>query len=270
MVHGGLVESKAVRRRRYIAIAAILCLVVAGYLVWRAFPRDRAAPVAAGEAVRIFRQRSVGPLSARPGEPEPGVYRYATSGEESVEAALGVLSTSHHYRGASTISVIPTRCGLVQRWQVLATRWTEVASCRDQGGYRLLSVDEMHEFFGVRRNVLYRCREPVRPGPTKLRPGMEWRGHCATNDSSRESRFRVLGFQRVRVGDRSFAAVHTLTRLRMLGTYSGSASQEDWRRRSDGLLLRRISRTHGSLGGTVSADYAESYEIRILTLHPSR
>jgi hypothetical protein len=259
-----------VPRGRYIVIAAIPCLIVAGYLVWRAFPRDRVVPVKVGEAVRIFRQRSVGPLSARSGEPEPGVYRYSTSGEESVNAGLGILSTNHHYHGTSTISVIPTQCGLVQRWEVLATRWTEVASCREQGGYRLLSVDEMHEFFGVRRDVLYKCREPVRPGPTKLRPGMEWKGRCATSDSSRESRFRVLGFQRVRVGDRSFEAVHTLTRLRMQGTYSGSASQEDWRRRSDGLLLRRISRTNGSLGGAVSADYAEHYEIRILTLHPDR
>jgi hypothetical protein len=259
-----------VRRRRYIATAAIACLIVAGYLLWRAFPRDRVSAVAVGEAVRIFRQRSVGPLSARSGEPEPGVYRYSTSGEESVDAALGILSTSHRYRGISTTSVIPTRCGFIERWQVLANRWTAVASCRRQGGYRLLSVDEMHEFFGVRRDVLYRCREPVRPGPTKLRPGMEWKGHCATNDSSRESRFRVLGFQRMRVGDRSFEAVHTLTRLRLLGTYSGSASQESWRRRSDGLLLRRISRTHGSLGGTVSAEYAESYGIRILTLQPDR
>ena len=258
------------RWRRYIAIAAIPCLFVAGYLVWRAFPRDRVVPAAAGEAVQIFRQRSVGRLSARSGEPEPGVYRYSISGEESVDAAGGILSTSHHYRGTSTISMIPTRCGLIERWQVLATRWTEVASCREQGGYRLLSVDEMHEFFGVRRDVLYRCREPVRPGPTKLRPGMEWMGHCATDDSSRKSRFRVLGFQRVRVGGRSFEAVHTLTQLRLLGTYSGSASQEDWRRRSDGLLLRRVSRTRGSFGGTVSADYSESYEIRILTLKPDR
>lgn len=258
------------RRRRYIVVVAIPCLIVAGYLVWRAFPRDQAVPVAVGEAVRIFRQRSVGPLSARPGEPEPGVYRYSTSGEESVQAGFGVLSTSHRYRGISTLSVIPTRCGLVQRWEVLVTRWTEVASCRERGGYRLLSVDEMHEFFGVRRDVLYRCREPVRPGPAKLRPGMEWKGTCATGDSSRESSFRVLGFQRLRVGDRSFEAVHTLTRLRLLGTYSGSASQEDWLRRSDGLLLRRVSRTRGSLGGAVSADYAESYQIRILTLKPDR
>lgn len=258
------------RRRRYIAIAAIPCLIVAGYLVWRAFPRDRVVPAAPGEAVRIFRQRSVGQPSARPGEPEPGVYRYSTSGEESVDAAGGFLSASHHYPGTSTISVIPTRCGLAERWEVLATRWTELASCREQGGYRLLSVDEMHEFFGVRRDVLYRCREPVRPGPAKLRPGMEWKGHCATGDSSRESSFRVLGLQRVRVGERSFEAVHTRTRLRLSGTYSGSASQEDWRRRSDGLLLRRTSRTRGAFGGTVSADYSESYEIGILTLQPDR
>ena len=258
------------RRRHYIAIVAIACAVVPGYLVWRAFPRDRVSPVAVGEAVRTFRQRSVRPLSVRSGESAPGVYRYSTRGVESVDTALGILSTSHDLHGTSTISVIPTRCGIVERWQVLATRWTEVAKCREPGGYRLLSVDEMHEFFGVNREVLYRCREPVRPSPTKLRPGMEWRGHCETDDSSRESSFRVLGFEPVRVGGRSFEAVHTRTELRLLGVYSGSASQEDWRRRSDGLLLRRLSHTDGFLGGTVDADYTERYEIEIRSLKPDR
>lgn len=257
-------------RRRYVVIVAIACAVVPAYLIWRAFPRDRVSPVEAGEAVRIFRQRSVRPLSARSGEPAPGVYRYSTRGAESVETALGILSTSHDFRGTSTISVIPTRCGIVERWQALATRWTEVANCREPGGYRLALIDEMHEFFGVSREVLYRCREPVRPSPTKLRPGMGWRGHCETGDSSRVSNFRVLGLEPVSVGGRSFEAVHTRTELKLTGTYSGSANQEDWRRRSDGLLLRRLSRTDGFLGGTVDADYTERYEIEIRSLKPDR
>lgn len=257
-------------RRRHIAIAAIACAVVAGYLIWRAFPRDEASPVAAGEAVREFRRRAVRPFVARPGEPEPGVYRYSTHGGESVDTALGILGTSHDFRGASTISVIPTRCGVVERWQVLGSRWTEVASCREAGGCRLLSVDEMHEFFGVNRDVLYRCREPVRPVATDLRPGMRWKGHCEAGDSSRESSFRVLGFEPVRVGDREFEAVHTRTNYRMLGTYSGSAVEEDWRRRSDGLLLRRLSRTDGHSGGPIAADYTERYSLRLLSARPER
>ncbi len=260
-----------VSRRRYIAILAIPCVVVAGYLVWRALPRDTAAPVAAGEAVRVFRQRAVAPLTARPGEPPPGVYRYSTRGEESVDAALGILGTSHRYRGTSTVSVIPTRCGSVERWQVLASRWTEVASCSEPGGYRLLSVDELHEFFGVHRRVVYRCRpEPVRPAASMLRPGMAWRGRCATENSSRESRLRVVGIGPVRVGGRRVEAVHTRTDLRLRGTYSGSAGEEEWRRRSDGLLLRRLSRTDARSGGAVAADYVERYEIRLLDLRPDR
>ena len=224
----------------------------------------------AGEALRIFRARSDRPLELRPGEPAPGVYRYSTRGSESVETALGIISTTHDFRGTSTLSVIPTRCGIVERWQVLATRWAEVASCRDSGGYRLLSVDEMHEFFGVDREVLYRCREPVRPGPAQLRPGIRWRGRCGTGDSGRLSSFRVLGFEPVRVAGRRFPAVRTWTKLKLTGTYSGSASQEDWRRRTDGLLLRRISRTDGFLGGAISADYAEHYEIELRSPHPQR
>jgi hypothetical protein len=99
---------------------------------------------------------------------------------------------------------------------------------------------------------------------------MEWQGHCETDDSSRESSFRVLGFEPVKVGEARFEAVHTRTRLRLLGAYSGSASQEDWRRRSDGLLLRRRSRTDGFFAGTVDADYAERYEIELRSVQPER
>jgi hypothetical protein len=256
-------------RRRYVAIIAIACAVIPAYIVWRAFPRDRVSHVAVGEAVRGFRQRAVHPLSARPGEPAPGVYRYSTRGAESVHAAL-VFSTSHDFRGTSTISVIPTRCGIVERWQVLATRWMEVASCREAGGYRLLSVDEMHEFFGVEREVSYRCREPVRPGPARLRPGIGWRGYCGTGDSGRVSDFRVIGLERLSVAGRRFEAVHTRTELKLTGTYSGSARQEEWRRRSDGLLLRRLSHTDGFLGGTIDAHYTERYEIELRSLKPDR
>lgn len=247
-------------------------MVLAGYLLWRTLARDRVSPVALGEAVRVFRARAVGTLAARPGEPAPGVYRYLTSGGESVDTAFGVLGTSHDFQGLSTVSVIPTRCGAVERWQVLVSRWAEVASCRERGGLRLLSIDELHEFFGVSREVLYRCREPVRPGAPALRPGMRWRGHCATGDgsSSRESSFRVVGFEPVRVGGRSFEAVRTRTDIDLLGTYSGTARQEEWRRRSDGLLLRRVAHTDAEMNGTPKAHYVERYEIRLRSTRPRR
>lgn len=259
-----------VSRRRYIAIAAIACAVVAGFVLWRVFPRDRVSPVAAGEAVREFRRRAVRPLAARPGEPEPGVYRYATRGGESVDAVVGILSAHHDFGGVSTIAVIPTACGAIERWQVLKTRWTEIASCAARAGQQLLSVDELHEFFGVLREVVYRCREPSRPGAPQLRPGMRWEGHCESGDSSRESSFHVLGFLKVRVGDREWEAVHTRTEYRLLGAYSGSAAEEEWRRRSDGLLLRRLSHTDAHSGGAVAADYGERYSIQLLSSRPAR
>jgi hypothetical protein len=259
-----------VARRRQIAIVAVVLVLGVGYVGWQELPRDRARPAKIGEALRAFRARAVRPLRVRPGEPAPGVYRYATTGRESVDAAI--LSAGHVFPHASTIAVIPTRCGLTERWQVLATRWMEVSSCREAHGYRLLSIDEMHEFFGVGREVLYRCREPARPGAAGLRPGMEWRGSCETDDgsSSRDSRFSVLGFEPVRVGGRSFDAVHIRTRLQLLGTYSGSAWQEEWRRRSDGLLLRRIAATDATMNGTPDADYSERYEIGIRSPSPDR
>jgi hypothetical protein len=261
-----------VGRRRYIAIGAITtCAVGLGYLALREFPRDRVTPASVSEAVRVFRARAQGPLTARPGEPAPGVYRYRTRGGESVDAVVGILSTRHDFGGVTTIAVIPTACGVVERWQVLITRWTETASCIDERGQRLLSVDELHEFFGVRRRVVYRCREPPRPPTRRQRPGMGWTSRCTTGDSSREGRFRVLGLEPVRVGEQRFEAVHTRTRYDLGGGYSGSSGEEEWRRRGDGLLLRRVSWTEAHSGGApVAADYTERYSLRLISTRPQR
>lgn len=259
-------------RRRYIVIGAItMCAAGLGYLAWHEFPRDSATPATVSEAVRAFRARAQGPLSARPGGPEPGVYRYRTRGGESVDAVVGILSTRHDFGGDSTIAVIPTGCGAVERWQVLTTRWTETASCFDARDQRLLSVDELHEFFGVRREVVYRCREPLRPIARRQRPGMSWTGSCSSGEGSRKSSFRVLGVAPVRIDGRRFEAVHTRTRYTMLGGYTGSSGEEEWRRRADGLLLRRVSWTDAHSGGApVAADYREHYSLRLISTRPRR
>jgi hypothetical protein len=264
--------NQPVVRRRYIVIGAItMCAVGLGYLVWREFPRDSATPATVSEAMRVFRARAQGPLRARPGMPEPGVYRYRTRGGESVDAVVGILSTRHDFGGVTTVAVIPTGCGAVERWQVLTTRWTETASCFDAHGRRLVSVDELHEFFGVRREVVYRCREPPRPIVGRQRPGMSWTGSCTSGDSSRKSVFRVLGVMPVGVGGRRYEAVHTRTRYSMLGGYTGSSGEEEWRRRGDGLLLRRVSWTDAHSGGApVAADYRERYSLRLISTRPQR
>ena len=75
----------------------------------------------------------------------PGVYRYATTGQESVDALGG---TSHEYPPETTITVTPDGCGVLLRWDVLAQRRDEWRLCAAADGIELEPTGlQYHEFF---------------------------------------------------------------------------------------------------------------------------
>ncbi len=58
--------------------------------------------------------------------PEPGVYTYATSGRESIDALDG---RHHDYPGQTTITVRHDGCGAVFDWRPLAERSDDMVIC---------------------------------------------------------------------------------------------------------------------------------------------
>ena len=256
-------------RRRYIALVAGAAVVAGLALAWLNRPRDDPSRASVGDAVRSFRAGSDrGGVKVGLGEPEHGVYRYATRGSESAQTLLG--GARHDYRGISTIVLSSGGCGELERWQVLASRWTEAESCPAPHGYELRALTEFHEFFGVEQEDSYRCQGAAIPGIRELRPGVRFSISCESEDASISSASRVVGFEPASVGAGSFPAIHIVLRSRLGGETSGAVRRDDWRRRSDGLLLRRSVSADADSSAGGGSHYTEHYALQLLDSEPRR
>ncbi|MBW8058780.1 MAG: hypothetical protein FVQ78_00295 [Solirubrobacterales bacterium] len=258
-------------RRRYIALAVVALVIGGAVYAWKHFPRDNTARATAGQALLMFRrdvERYANRLDRVPGFPELGVYRYATRGGENLDTAI--LSTGHDYGGVSTIAIAPASCGVEERWQVLTERWTEAEVCREATGLRLKSLREHHEFFGVTKAMSYACKGGTLPDASELRAGMRWVTKCASRNGSISNATRMMGVERVKVAGRVFDAAHTRSNIVLEGENSGTGERNEWRRRLDGLLLRRTVSIEASFDILGSGRYSESYSLELLSPDPRR
>jgi len=252
-------------RRGKVGLLVGSSIVVLAALAWINRPRDEPTKVTVDEAVRSFRAKgdSAGERAGT-GEPPPGVYRYGTRGTESVKTPL--IGTSHDYGGVSTIVLSEGACGERERWQVLDGRWTEVEACPGEHDGGSATVTEFHEFFGSGQEDVFHCHSDA----VSARPGARFASHCRSDDSSISNASRVIGVEEVAVGDESFATTHVQTRSAFGGENSGTAQRDEWRRRSDGLLLRRSVESEADTSKAGGTHYSERYTIRLLSTTPRR
>lgn len=254
-------------------IAAIAALAVAAAaVVWTFWPRDSVSKAAVSDAVVDFRQemkrnrrfarRQTGPI------PPFGVYRYRTRGRESIDTTA--LGTGHDYNGVSTVTLTPSRCGLIERWQVLVERWTEAELCLEPETSRVAEVTDFHEFFGQSRSTPFSCRGGVSPYTPDLRAGMSWRTACGSKDGSVTNEVEVVGMETVRVAGRKIPAVHVRSDSILEGDPDGAAKRESWLRRSDGLLLRRTASSDAHVDTAGGGQFRERYELELISTRPQR
>ncbi len=230
-------------------------------------PQDNTVRSTVGDALRRFRQGSTRADVAQPagGLPSPGVYRYATGGGENL---VGIVSSSHHYGGISTIVISPSPCGFSERWQIFTARWSEERHCHAARRLHLSSLREHREFFGAARSDSYRCTGGPPRRPARLRVGEHWLTRCRSGDSLIVDASRVAGFSTIVVGGHAIAAVHLHSRTVLAGESSGTARRDEWRRRSDGLLLRRRASSHVSFDFLGGGSYSETLGLRLLSAAP--
>ncbi len=251
-------------RGRKIALLVAACVAALALLAWLNRPRDEPAKATVDDAVRSFRaENDSGGSESGAKEPELGVYRYATQGSETVKS---VLDATHDYGGVSTIVLSAGRCGQRERWQVLAGRWSEAEACPAAGGGASARVTEFHEFFETGQEDAFDCHST----PVSVQPGSRFSSHCESEDSSISSSSRVLGVEPVSVGGESYDATHIETRSVLGGATTGTSKREEWRRRSDGLLLKRTAESEADTSDAGGSHYSESYTIRLLSVTPKR
>jgi hypothetical protein len=245
-------------------VVAAGCIVVPAAIAWLAWPRDEPSRATVDDAVRSFRAEGGSDRRRdRPDEPALGVYRYRTRGSESVDSP--VLSTTHDYDGVSTIVLSAGRCAERERWQVLDGRWSESELCVGPHDKTTGAVAEFHEFFGIGQEDTFDCR-----GTAPTRPGSRVASSCRSDDSSISTESRVAGNVEVDVGGVTFKTMQVVSRSVFGGENSGTAERREWRRRSDGLLLRRTVRAEADSGAAGGTHYSERYSIRLLSTRPRR
>lgn len=256
-------------RRRWRLIAVVATLLAAGAVyAWVSWPRDATAPASIGEALSGFRSHAGDAQHRRSGLPKFGVYLYETHGNETLETV--VLSSTHRYHGRSTITVEPVPCGIRERWQVLTTRWNESTTCLVHNGLRAVSASEHHEFFGSVSAPSYPCQGSHEPRPQSYRIGLQWTIACGNSEGSVRLRSTVVAFQTLKIDGERVPAFNIRSRVVFDGEVSGASIMSDWRRPSDGLLLRRAVDTKASVAIIGGGNYDESYSLAIVSTAPHR
>jgi len=105
-----------------------------------------------------------------------GVYRYRTTGQETVDVLGGA---THHYPTETTITVTRDGCGVRLHWDALVERRDEWALCATPTGTELQTVGlRYHEFFGSAdaedvicdRTVVLVPATPATPSSAPVRP----------------------------------------------------------------------------------------------------
>ena len=257
-------------RKKYVLVLMVIAVLSIALFLWSVVPKDQASHITSSQAVQLFEQRlDSGPQSpAVEGQwPELGVYRYETHGHESIDTRL--LDASHDYGGVSTVTLWPTRCGMAERWQVLATRWTEWETCGAEEG-KLSSLREFHQFFGVTQEDSFDCSGLSAVSVAKDPPRRPTVEVCRSSATVVASRLQAPRAVRMEVAGEEVAAVRIEGTTTAAGESVGSVKFSEWRRRSDGLLLRRTSSRAIDSSANGGFHYEEGYSIELLSLSPER
>ncbi len=198
----------APRRRRawWLVVVGLLIATVALVVALRwVVLRDHAREITTDEALERYRTQTsassvavastttasrppsttIDPLAAAPPAappplPEPGVYRYSTTGHEEIDALDGA---THPYPSETTISVVPGGCGVTLRWDALEERWDEWQLCSTAEGIALGTGGvQYHEFFGQADHETVACDVDVVVVATDDDPRPPVRQSCSLAD----------------------------------------------------------------------------------------
>jgi hypothetical protein len=212
---------------------------------------------------------SAGPTAPSvPALPQPGVYRYRTTGRESIDALGG---TAHDYPADTTITVTPAGCGVRLRWDALVERWDEWELCATPAGIELQrDARQYHQFYGQDDEEAIQCDRAVLVVPVDATPSPPVDQRCTLGGDAWLPVWQVLGRDRRTVG----GATVDVTQVRR----TVEDDDDYWEHNTMDLLLAddglpvavdvvTSSRSPSPVGGVV---YEETYHLELVSLTPSR
>jgi hypothetical protein len=194
--------------------------------------------------------------------PDPGVYRYATSGFEHIDSLGGAR---HDYPAETTITVLSDPCGVRLVWDALHERRDEWVVCRGDTGLDETGGLQYHEFFG-RGQVDDLVCDPPMPllSNAWVAGGPPASVACVLSGEPFATTVAYVGVETVTVAGGDVAARHVVIRYDRPDPYYEHTEQHWWLS-AGGLPLRitmaKQSRSD-SLVGAVVYDEQVTLELR--------
>ncbi|MGA0895571.1 MAG: hypothetical protein ACO3S5_13185 [Ilumatobacteraceae bacterium] len=276
----------------YFGIAVLVFAVPVAYL--RFWPHDSSTAVDAGDVLDEFRQNTspttepsltttsvsapdstAAPVQVPP-RPAEGVYRYATTGDESVDILTG---SSHTYPAETTLTVRHTECGAMLTWTALKERSDTWGICTTPEGI-VWQGDGVavwhHEFFGQDERTPTYCPDDVLMLPASYvddpMAGM-WEPTlmtCICDDRDWPATWELLGVDERVIDGVTVQATHVrLTITWRAGEFYEDSVIDYWLDRSGlpvAMSSTKVTRTDSGVIGAVT--YREQFTAELLSLTP--
>ncbi len=288
-------DAKPVKHRHrkwWLAATVLLVVVATGALVAYLLLRESTTPVDVNEAVSDFRreqssiaaatttvvatsapgttQAPTTSTASRPGSelPAAGVYTYATSGGESIDALGG---RSHRYPDVSTITVTHEGCGWVQRWRPLRERWDATTFCPSPRGMEIRIDINHHQFFGIDDTREFVCEPGDLYYPARANPGRTWTTRCTFEKIEVVRNGTIVGTRQVEVDGAPITVLEFEVHDNITGASNGSTDRTIQVVPETGLLVElelSVDVQNDSPIGDVH--YQEHYELHLTSLEPRR
>ena len=253
--------SKAAKRRVWVAVLVVVIgapAFVIGGTFW-------VSDLDLDEAVARF--RAAGPAaagSAGPGLPEPGVYRYRTTGGERIS----FLDYDRDYSDVTMRIVTRHGCGVREEQWFLVQHIEYYDRC----GEALPAYGTDIAYWWTHGTQDFVCEPGGSFDMSGRRPGdrVEWT--CADEDTKAAQVTEYLGDEEVVVGGQAIRARHTRWVTTFSGATVGVATVEDWFHPATGLVLRERRAIGLRVGSPFVGrlDYVDQSEFTLLALTPAR
>lgn len=194
------------------------------------------------------------------GLPQPGVYRYTTTGSESIKS---IVSASHDYPAESVITITEAGCGVRMEWAPLRERSEYLEICRIDDRLVLMGYGGAHEFFGLRNEHFVTC-----PRQTWLIPGPEDADNldviCEGGDLVHNRTSKPFTATEVFLNDKKIDGFSVETEFAAKGTFNGTTVRTmvfD----EDGMLLSWKDVVSGFSKTPIGdADYTEEFSLSLV------